>query len=837
MNEQKECIQVKLTCGVDYYKGEKPVKGVDYFTEEDIREIAEYIETEGIDLTDYATKEYVDNAIDNIPASPTYEAGYGIDINAGTISVDSGVIASHTWVDEEIPNVVPAWALQGVKPTYTAQEVGALPANTSLFSGDYEDLTNKPTIPTVPTNVSAFTNDAGYLTSHQSLTDYATKSYVEQVVAGIETGMLKRSVVQALPTQDIDSNTIYMVPRVAEDLVNNVYDEYLYVNNSWEKIGSTDVDLTGYATESYVASAIAAIPSTTYTFTNGLSESNGTVSWDLSDRIAATARTGAVIIGGISSTTNNGVCSLAEGINNTIYGNYSHAEGEVNTINASNAHAEGASNTVNGKYSHAEGRSNTIQGEVAHAEGYYNTAAGAYTHVEGQYNNAHNGQHVEGKFNQEDSNYVFQHIAGNGANAVSRSNAYALGRDGNGYYSGNLYVGCNDYSTTSVNSAGQLITANAGGSKVATESYVASAISAIPSTTYTLPVSTTSTLGGVKIDGSSITIDNNGVISANAPTYTLPTATTAVLGGVKVDGSTITIDSNGIISTTGTFSGDYNDLTNKPTIPAAYTLPTATTATLGGVMVDGSSIVIDGNGVISTTATGGSSYTFTDGLNESNGTVSWNLNDRIKVGTGDYSLIFGNYNLSKATKKNAVCFGEAQATGVNSLAQGGGLAQATGTGSVAMGFGAIASGEYSHAEGDETNATGQYSHAEGIFTYAMSVGQHAEGKYNVKDAYSVFLHIVGNGTANGSRSNASALDWSGNQFLGGNLYVNCSDFTTTSTGLITTNCGGSKVATEAYVDSKIPTAPSTDGTYFLTSTISSGTATYSWENVVIGGSY
>jgi uncharacterized protein (TIGR02145 family) len=36
----------------------------------------------------------------------------------------------------------------------------------TLFSGDYNDLTNKPTIPTVPTNVSAFTNDAGYLTSY-----------------------------------------------------------------------------------------------------------------------------------------------------------------------------------------------------------------------------------------------------------------------------------------------------------------------------------------------------------------------------------------------------------------------------------------------------------------------------------------------------------------------------------------------------------------------------------------------------------------------------------------------------------------------------------------------
>ena len=35
--------------------------------------------------------------------------------------------------------------------------------NKSDFSGDYNDLTNKPTIPTVPTNVSAFVNDVPYL--------------------------------------------------------------------------------------------------------------------------------------------------------------------------------------------------------------------------------------------------------------------------------------------------------------------------------------------------------------------------------------------------------------------------------------------------------------------------------------------------------------------------------------------------------------------------------------------------------------------------------------------------------------------------------------------------
>ena len=45
------------------------------------------------------------------------------------------------------------------------QDLSSYALTTQLFSGSYNDLTNTPTIPTVPTNVSAFANDAGYLTS------------------------------------------------------------------------------------------------------------------------------------------------------------------------------------------------------------------------------------------------------------------------------------------------------------------------------------------------------------------------------------------------------------------------------------------------------------------------------------------------------------------------------------------------------------------------------------------------------------------------------------------------------------------------------------------------
>lgn len=61
-------------------------------------------------------------------------------------------------------------------------------ANTSSLktvatSGSYNDLTDRPTIPTVPTKVSAFTNDAGYLTAHQILSNYYTKTQVDTAIS------------------------------------------------------------------------------------------------------------------------------------------------------------------------------------------------------------------------------------------------------------------------------------------------------------------------------------------------------------------------------------------------------------------------------------------------------------------------------------------------------------------------------------------------------------------------------------------------------------------------------------------------------------------------------
>ena len=66
--------------------------------------------------------------------------------------------------------------------------------------------------------------------------------------------------------------------------------------------------------------------------------------------------------------------------------------------------------------------------------------------------------------------------------------------------------------------------------------------------TYVLPPATTTVLGGVMVDGTSIVATGAGRISATYA-YVLPVATTTILGGVKVDGATIKAAGDGTIST------------------------------------------------------------------------------------------------------------------------------------------------------------------------------------------------------------------------------------------------------------------------------------------------
>lgn len=76
----------------------------------------------------------------------------------------------------------------------------------------------------------------------------ATKKYVDDAVSAAASGSFK--VVDELPDTG-DPGVIYLVAH--EHGAGDAYDEYIYTNGAWEKIGNTDIDLSDYVTNDEIA--------------------------------------------------------------------------------------------------------------------------------------------------------------------------------------------------------------------------------------------------------------------------------------------------------------------------------------------------------------------------------------------------------------------------------------------------------------------------------------------------------------------------------------------------------------------------------------------------------
>jgi len=101
-------------------------------------------------------------------------------------------------------------------------------------------LVNKADTSSIPTAVSDLTNDLDFQTG----TEVATA--IDEALADI-TG-IDFEIVQTLP-QTGEKGVIYLVPQSGGS-GSDIYDEYIWITNSgvgsFEKIGSTDIDLSGY---------------------------------------------------------------------------------------------------------------------------------------------------------------------------------------------------------------------------------------------------------------------------------------------------------------------------------------------------------------------------------------------------------------------------------------------------------------------------------------------------------------------------------------------------------------------------------------------------------------
>lgn len=155
-------------------------------------------------LSDNGVGIYTDNAKTAIQQMLDVPSNSDIPTQVSELANDAGYLTTET------DPTVPAWAKAATKPSYTAAEVGA---------------------PTVAEMNTAIGTAIGNINSFDI------------------------AVVQALPTQDISTHTIYLVPKTGE--TNDVYDEYIYINSKWEMVGNTQIDLSGYALKSELPTKVS----------------------------------------------------------------------------------------------------------------------------------------------------------------------------------------------------------------------------------------------------------------------------------------------------------------------------------------------------------------------------------------------------------------------------------------------------------------------------------------------------------------------------------------------------------------------------------------------------
>ena len=398
--------------------------------------------------------------------------------------------------------------------------------------------------------------------------------------------------------------------------------------------------------------------------------------------------------------------------NNIASGTDSHAEGERTTASATSAHAEGTGTTASGYASHTEGESTVARTTGSHAEGKGTEAGQAngqsYTHAEGVSSRAYGrGSHAEGENTLAQGSY--SHAEGGGTQAT------------------------NDYShAEGCNAAGsnQNTTASGYGSHAEGRSTQATKEGSHSEGVLT------------QAKGPAAHTEGRETIAGNADNHT-----GAHAEGFKSQALNASAHAEG-----------YN---TRATGDSSHAEGNATQATGIASHAEGKETEASGNyshaegckdGNIATTASGEASH--------AEGIGTW------AIGRGSHSEGKG----TSASKQAAHAEGEGTTASGTSSHSEGYFTQASGTYSHVEGYASLAEGYSSHAEGYSSHAEGDSSHAEGNYTIASGECSHVQGKYNIEDNENKYAHIVGNGDYT-KRSNAHTLDWNGNAWFAGNLYV------------------------------------------------------------------
>ena len=117
-------------------------------------------------------------------------------------------------------------------------------SSTDYARGDHVHPTDTTRAPIVSPNFSGIPTAPTAYTGSNNIQIANTEFVQAAIVSALgDVSTFGVSIVSALPSSG-ENSTIYFVSN--SHGVNDIYDEYMYINNAWEKIGSTAVDLTDY---------------------------------------------------------------------------------------------------------------------------------------------------------------------------------------------------------------------------------------------------------------------------------------------------------------------------------------------------------------------------------------------------------------------------------------------------------------------------------------------------------------------------------------------------------------------------------------------------------------
>ena len=129
----------------------------------------------------------------------------------------------------------------------------------------------------------------------------------------------------------------------------------------------------------------------------------------------------------------------SEGTDTAATGSNSHVEGQDSLASGNVAHTEGYGTEARGPHSHAEGVGTIAIAQTSHAEGNNTQTKTAFSHAEGNGTIAAgiDAQHVQGRYNIEDTDGKYAHILGWGTSST-RKNIHTIDTSGNAVFAGDV---------------------------------------------------------------------------------------------------------------------------------------------------------------------------------------------------------------------------------------------------------------------------------------------------------------------------------------------------------------------------------------------------------------